>query len=419
MTKKTILFINIRPHKVERLEPLKVAKRMGLKVVLLADKDPNIPSIHKDYIDDMIITDTFDFKKSLQLVKEYHSKNPISGVLTWADKDVELVAFIGSELNLPALSLEAAKNARNKYSMREAMEKAQADLCPKFYYVETYDDLLVASEKLSLPLIFKPVGASGSSAIFKIDESTDLEETFNSMLQVTKDNGKNIYTYYPNQYIVEEFIDGQEVSVDGLISNHEVYIAGVTNKDVTEDFSLEYTAFFPSNLPENIISELKEKTKIALEALGLNNCPFHLEARVSSKGIRILEVAARAGGGFITSHLIPYASGHSLHEQMIRGAIGLPIEWKEFDSISNCFAGMTLPLPESSGILNRMNGLDSALEVEGIKFIIPIKEIGESIKLPPNDFKPFLAWIIGTHCDYELLVSSLKSARESITCEIH
>lgn len=418
MEQKTILFINIRPHKVERLEPLKTAKSLGLRVALLADVDPKIPAIHSNYVDDLIISNTYNLEESLQTVKDYHKHNPISGVLTWADKDVELVALIGKELEIPSLSSEAAKNARNKYLMREAMEKAQADLCPKYCFVETYNDLLIGTEKLSFPLIFKPVGASGSSAIFKINENTNLEKTYDSMLQATKNNGKNIYTFYPSQYILEEFIDGPEVSVDGLINNKEIYIAGVTNKNVTEDYSLEYTAFFPSNLDKDIISELKEKTKLALIALGLNNCPFHLEARVSSTGVKILEVAARAGGGFITSHLIPYASGYSLHEQMIRGALGLPIKWKEFDSISKCFSGMTLPVLNKSGVLKRMDGLDSALEVDGVKFIVPIKKVGDEIKLPPNDFKPFSCFIIGVHSEYESLVSSLENARNSIICDI-
>lgn len=414
MEEKTVLFVNIRTHKVERVKPIYEAKKLGLRVALLAD---SVPDIDTSIIDDLIIADTFNYEKALSKVKEYHQTHPLRGVLTWSDKDVELVAKIGNQLGLPALSEKSAKLARNKYLMREAMNKVEG-LCPKFQFVQTFNDLQEAASKIGFPAIFKPVGASGSKAIFRVEQDTDLNLLFKEMSEATKSSGKDIYSYYPNQYIYEEFIDGPEVSVDGLIKDNKIYIAGVTDKDVTEDYSLEYNAFFPSKHPKDVITEIKDKAIKAIKVLELNNCPFHIECRVSSKGVRILEVAARAGGGFITSHIIEYATGYSLHEQIIRAATDLDFNWPDFENNYKYYAGMIQPLADKEGILTKIDGLDLILEDEQIKYVFPIKKIGSYVKLPPKDFSPHLAYIIGKSNSYQGLVDSLEKARNKFKFEI-
>lgn len=414
MRKKTILFINIRTHKIERVKPVYEAKRLGFRVALLADSAPDIDA---SLLDDLIIADTYNYEESLGKVKKYHQTYPLSGVLTWSDKDVELVARIGKELGLPALSEHSAQLARNKYLMREAMNKVEG-LCPKFQFVQTMDDLQEAAEKVGFPAIFKPVGASGSKAIFRVDQDKDLNFIYKEMMKATEPTGKDIYSYYPNQYIYEEFIDGPEVSVDGLVKDNKIYIAGVTDKDVTEDYSLEYTAFFPSKHSNPIITELKEKAIKAIQALELDNCPFHIECRVSSRGVRILEVAARAGGGFITSHIIEYATGYSLQEQIIRAAANLDFNWPDFENNCKYYAGMIQPLADTEGILTKIAGLDSILEDEQIQYAFPIKNIGSYVKLPPKDFSPHLAYILGKSNSYQGLIDSLQKARTKFSFKI-
>ena len=93
---KRILFINLRSHYVERMEPLYAAKKLGVEVVLLADIKPQIDD---GYIseDNFIITDTYDMANALQKVIEFAKDKPIDGVLTWSDRDVELVSLIAEK----------------------------------------------------------------------------------------------------------------------------------------------------------------------------------------------------------------------------------------------------------------------------------------------------------------------------------
>lgn len=381
---KTLLYINIRSYKIERLKPIYAAKKLGYRVVLLAD---NNPQLDEDILDDVIVTNTYNIEEATKLVINYNEKNKIDGVYTWSDKDVELVAHIGEALGLKTISIETSRRARNKFLMREAIDKVEG-LCPKYKKVCTFDDLNNAFNEIGTPAIFKPVGASGSKSIFKINNSTDLKEIYNLMLKSTSPTLDKVYTYFPGEYIYEEYLDGDEVSVEGVVQNNKVFIAGITDKTVTKDFSLEYLEIFPSEKDKNIINEIKTNSKKAIEALQFNDCSFHLEGRYTKNGFKIIEVAARPGGGFIASHVIEYASGHSFLEQVIKVGLGIDIskDWPIFDQTTTKRIGHYDFLAKKEGVLLDIQGLDDAMELEGVLLLTPTKKPLEQVTLPPESF---------------------------------
>lgn len=63
--------------------------------------------------------------------------------------------------------------------------------------------------------------------------------------------------------------------------------------------------------------KLKRKTKLAIQSLKIDHCAFHLEGRLTESGFKVIEIAARPAGGFITSHLIRLSSGHSFIEKSL------------------------------------------------------------------------------------------------------
>ncbi|PTE69175.1 phosphoribosylglycinamide synthetase [Staphylococcus devriesei] len=380
---KTILFINLRSHKVERIQPLIEAKELGYKVVLVTDKNPNLVS---NYLDEIIYTDTYNTDQTLEKVLTYAKENKIDGVCTWSDKDVELVSIIAETLKLPGINPQIVKNARNKYDMRLAFSKVEG-ISPKFGKVNNEKILNELVKEIGMPGILKPVGASGSKGIFKIENSENLNETYNTLLNATSPTKDKVYSYYPNEYIYEEYLEGNEVSVEGLVQNNKVFIVGITDKDVTNTFSLEYIAIFPSSKNKEIKEEIKEKAKLAIKSLGINNCAFHLEGRVTKKGFKVIECAARPGGGFITSHLIKMSSGHSFIKRILKMSTGEDIseDWPNFEQGEKkaCFYSL---MAKRDGIFKSIDGLDSLIEIPGVKHVIPLKKYGDKITMPPKHF---------------------------------
>ncbi|WP_301109202.1 ATP-grasp domain-containing protein [Sporosarcina sp.] len=403
---KNILFVNLRGQSVERLKPVYTAKSMGLQVILLTD---SIPENDLGLFEDIIIRDTYNQFETVEFFKKYNTTKTISGIITWSDKDVELVAKLGKALDLPTISIQSSTLVRNKYEMRLAMNKIEG-LCPQFRSVKNLDDFKTAVGELGYGGILKPVGASGSKAIIQVDDNNTLENTFKNMLELTSPRDDKVYTYYPYEYIYEEFIDGPEVTVDGIVQNNHVYIAGVTDKFITNKHSLEYAAFFPSKKDSKTIEEIKMKTELAVKSLGINDAAFHLECRVSSKGVMILECAGRAGGGFVSSHLIELASNKSFHEQVIRVSLGLPVEWEEYDKISLKYAGSYFVYPNKRGSLKEISGFKNAIEIQGIEYVIPNVEIGDFIDIPPENVSTILASLIATNSSYEELINNLETS---------
>ncbi|WMZ44095.1 ATP-grasp domain-containing protein [Staphylococcus pseudintermedius] len=380
---KTLLFINLRSHKVERIAPVIEAKRQGYRVVLMTDHDPQLID---SGLDEVIEIDTYDETAVVEAVIAYHQQHHLSGILTWSDKDVELVAQLNDRLQLPGIPVSHVKNARNKYLMRMAFDQVP-DISPDYENVRSEVDLRHAVARIGTPGILKPVGASGSKGIFKIENEECIEYVYETLRHATSPERDKVYHYYPNDYIYEGYLVGEEVSVEGVVQNGEVRIAGITDKAVTPEYSLEYIAIFPSDKNAALQQEIKTKATQAIQSLGIDHCAFHLEGRVTKDGFKVIESAARPGGGFIASHLIPGASGHSYIEKILDVAVGNDVteNWPTFDQTSKkmCFYSV---MAEQAGIFKGVQGLDRLVEIPGVHYVVSLKNYGDSVILPPEHF---------------------------------
>lgn len=380
---KTLLFINLRSHKVERIAPVIEAKRQGYRVVLMTDHDPQLID---SGLDEVIEIDTYDETAVVEAVIAYHQQHHLSGILTWSDKDVELVAQLNDRLQLPGIPVSHVKNARNKYLMRMAFDQVP-DISPDYENVRSEVDLRHAVARIGTPGILKPVGASGSKGIFKIESEECIEYVYETLRHATSLERDKVYHYYPNDYIYEGYLVGEEVSVEGVVQNGEVRIAGITDKAVTPEYSLEYIAIFPSDKNAALQQEIKTKATQAIQSLGIDHCAFHLEGRVTKDGFKVIESAARPGGGFIASHLIPGASGHSYIEKILDVAVGNDVteNWPTFDQTSKkmCFYSV---MAEQAGIFKGVQGLDRLVEIPGVHYVVSLKNYGDSVILPPEHF---------------------------------
>jgi biotin carboxylase len=111
--------------------------------------------------------------------------------------------------------------------------------------------------------------------------------------------------FFSSTYIVEEFISGKEVSVEGVVAKGKIHIVGITEKWADSINFTEYQHTFPARLPEAVVEDIYKVTRKGIEALELDNCGFHAELIITDHGSKIIEVAGRLGGDFITTHLIP------------------------------------------------------------------------------------------------------------------
>jgi biotin carboxylase len=118
-----------------------------------------------------------------------------------------------------------------------------------------------------------------------------------------------------------------------------------------------------------------------VEAMGLDNCPFHLECRLLSDGsVKLLEIAARPGGGFITSHLIPFSTELPFHANCIRVATG---EAPDMSAPGTLYAGRRSVIGHREGSFDGLDGIEGALRVWGVEHVVLERPFGSPVVLPP------------------------------------
>lgn len=387
---KKILFVNATY--IKKIATFIKAKELGYHVTVVGF---DYPDWAKPYIDVFIYSDTYNLDNTVRIVKKTGMK--FDGVVTFWDRDVVLCAILAKELGLKGATIKAANMTRNKYQMREALfEKSVPH--PKFKKINNKTDLMDIDREFNFPVIIKPIGASASKGVMKAMNIDELIECYQLLLSnATKENDM-MFSYNQGVYIVEEFMDGKEYSVEGLIDNGVIHYAGVTEKWVNKHFE-EVMHVHPARLSQDMTREALEITTKAIEAMELDNCGFHAEIMYTEDGFKIVEVNGRIAGGFIPTHLIPISRDIDMIEANLKLVMGESFEFVNSLSKSSCVRFL---VSEENGVIDEWIGYDKARSSSGVVEIKLDKKIGDSVGVPPVKYHDArIAYVITEGMDQE------------------
>ncbi|MDE6791584.1 MAG: ATP-grasp domain-containing protein [Muribaculaceae bacterium] len=284
------------------------ANEMGFETVVV-DFDSNAPGVK--FASKFYEVSTLDSDRVLEIAE----KEKVNGLLTTSDAPVRVVAYVGSRLNLPAMSEKVSEICTDKYLQRELFSHNGIN-CPAFSLCDRSTDL---SKFTEFPYIVKPVDSSASRGVSKVSNSHELEEAAKEALGFSR-SGK---------FIVESFIEGREFSVETLTQNNETHIITITEKltkGEDEGFFVEDTHIEPARITDHEKDRIEEEVRKAILAIGIDNCPTHTEVKLNPEGAFIIEIACRLGGDYITSSLVPLSTGVDMLENLIRLSVGRPID---------------------------------------------------------------------------------------------
>jgi biotin carboxylase len=409
-----VLFVGLRKSPLEHRPAFEAAHRDGHAVVLLTARPP--AGLPRSLLAEVRAVDPHDTDAFDTAVDEVAAAHPLAGVVAWSDAGVEPAARAAHRLGLPGISPEAARLARNKYLMRQALAD-RPHLIPRFARVRTLRDARQALERVGFPAVLKPSAGSGSKGIFLLHSEADLDPAFAELTRLTGADGDSIFRHDRGDLVLEELLSGTEHSVEGFVHHGEVTVCGITDKTTTEPFRLELAHLHPSALPVAARSAVHALTHEVVLALGFDNCAFHLECMYDPRsGARLIEVAARAGGDFIASHLVGLATGIPFHENVIRVATGraprLPVQ-------PPLHAGLRKIMASDAGKLVRIDHVDTALGVPGVQHVVLDRTPGTTVRLPPEHFSSSaLGAVIATGDTAASVEAALLAATGVIRVEI-
>ncbi len=339
------------------------AREMGLDVIAV-DMDPNAVGFDVDGVIKEEIS-TIDIPKIVSSA----IKNKIDGIMTLAtDMPIRSVAAVAHELNLIGVDSETALKATNKYEMRKALMNNNVPI-PVFYKASNKKEYLECVSCFKNSFIVKPADSSGSRGIIKISSHDDID-------LISKAYDYCVGFSKVGDVVVEEYMDGPEVSVETLAIDGEVHIIQITDKITTgAPHYVEMGHSQPSQLSFDIQSKIKQVAIEANKAIGIKNGPSHTEIIVTKEGPKIVELGARLGGDNINTHLVPLSTGVDIVECCIKIALG---EKPDFTAKFNKGSAIRY-FRQKAGIVEKIDGIDIAKSIDGVKQVSIVHGIGEKI----------------------------------------
>ncbi len=295
-----------------QLPLIQKAKDMGYITYVFAWASNDVGEKVADYFYPISIVEK---EKILEVCK----KIGICGVCSIAsDVAVITVNYISEKLSLCGNSISSTKKCTNKYFMRKAFEEND-DPSPQCVLVDNNTDL--CNLQLSYPLIVKPTDRSGSRGICKLESKEDLNKACE----------KAINESFENKALIEEYVKGQEYSVEYISYKGKHHFLSLTYKYTTgAPYYIEIGHMEPALIDNALLKKVKNIVEHALDTLEIKNGASHTEIKISENNtINIIEIGARMGGDCIGSHLVKYSTGYDFLKMVIDVACGKAPDYKK------------------------------------------------------------------------------------------
>jgi biotin carboxylase len=302
-----------------------------------------------------------DLEAATRAILNFATERPLDAVLAVDDSGSLLAAEASSALGLPHNAPGAAEAARDKYLMRTLMERGGVQV-PRFRLCSTADDLSALATQITYPCVVKPTRLNGSRGVIRADDPQ-------AFVAAARRLARLLHQLYPGAepkpFLVEEFIPGFEVALEGMLDGGNLQVLALFDKpDPLDGPFFEETIYVtPSRLPDETQAAIARCAQDAARALGLEMGPVHAELRVNERGPWLVEVAGRSIGG-LCSRTLQFGTDASLEELILRQACGLPIE--SLSRSGSAGGVMMIPIP-GEGLLRRVEGEEEALRVPGVE----------------------------------------------------
>ncbi len=324
------------------------------------------------------------------------------GVVGVDDKGVIIAAMASHLLGLPANPVAAVRLTRDKAHMRNLLDSAGVPQ-PRFAVAQLGDATKTAND-LGYPCVMKPRGLSASRGVIRVDSDSEASFAETRIRGVIGESGGDMDA----SILVEQFIPGDEVAVEGLLIDAFLEVLAILDKpDPLDGPFFEETLFVtPSRHTTDEQQAIADVTEAATRALGLVSGPIHAEVRLGPDGPVVIEVAARSIGGLCGRALTFGVLSETLESVILRSAVGMA--GVRTDAAAPATGVMMLPIPKA-GKLDRIDGLEAALQVEGVTDVVQtIPNARDVVPLPEGD--RYLGFIFATASTPDAVELALRSA---------
>ncbi len=365
---------------------LEAASRLDLTVAVGSEETPVLGHLNPS---GNLQVDFHDLEGATDQIVEFASEYPLKAIVSTDDDGVVLAAMASDALGLSHNPLVAVRAARDKYQTRKALAAAGL-LTPQFDRFSITDDPAELAKQVNYPSVVKPLALSASRGVMRADDPEQFAAAFERLTSILSEIEHVEEAAAREQILVEDFIPGDEVAVEGMLIDGELLVLAVFDKpDPLDGPYFEETIYVtPSRHPLDVQAEIAKTTKQAIATLGLTDGPVHAEMRVNGEGVWMLEVAPRSIGGYC-SRALRFGADVGLEELILERALERPLS--STDPASPASGVMMIPIPEA-GILCEVQHVEHARQVPGINEIRLTIPVGQAV-VPLPEGSQYLGFI--------------------------
>jgi len=300
----------------------------------------------------VITADTNDPESLLPEVLRLHAVLGFDGVVTSCDYYLPVVARTAARLGLPGPAPEAVEHACRKDATRRVLAEAGVP-GPRFAVQEDWAELVRSARDIGYPLVVKPVDLCAGMLVRRVDG----EEQLAAAVKALADFPVNARGQQRAPVVLlEELLDGPEVSVESVSHGGAVHVVGVTDKSVGgEPAFIETGHMFPAALTASDIEAVERTAVAAVMALGLTDgVVAHTEIKLTPAGPRVVEVNPRPAGNRITE-LVRRVTGIDLVAAFVDVGLGHSPDLRR-TATGLRSAAIGFLVPEVTGTLEALDG---------------------------------------------------------------
>jgi hypothetical protein len=344
----------------------------------------------------------------------------VSGLLALGDRTAVAAAYAARGLGILYNHPAAVEACRSKLRMREVFRDAGLPT-PWFRTLPIEPPPEPALLGISYPCVLKPLSLSASQGVVR---ANNREQFLVAAARIRRllESPEIRATREPNldKILVEDYIAGREVGVEGLLTGGSLRILAVFDKpDPLEGPYFEETIYVtPSCMPEKTQRAVEDCARDSVRALGLSHGPVHAEFRVNENGIWPLEVAPRPIGGLCARALRfsfpPESAPIGLEDLLLRHALELPGSDSPRESLAS--GVLMIPVPKS-GILESVAGEEVARSTPGITDLLITARLHDYIAAWPEG-SSYLGFLFARGETPEKVEQAIRKAHEKLTFTI-
>jgi biotin carboxylase len=384
------------------------AERLGVKLLFATDC---CDQLDDPWWDGAVPVRFHNEAASTAAIVAASATEPIQGILAVGDRPAVLAAYVAQALGLPGNPPEAAHRARDKRLTRDCFRTAGLPV-PWVRVVEAAANPRGLAGSLDWPVVIKPTALSGSRGVIRADDPDQFVRAFERVQRLlASPDVRATQDAASDDILIEAFIAGREFALEGVLDEGRLHTLAIFDKpDPLDGPFFEETIYVtPSRASDEVQRQIQAAVAAATRALGLVHGPVHAECRVNARGVFVLEVAARPIGGLCAKALrFVGPDGHcaGLEELLLRHAVGERVApWRREGNASGV---MMIPIP-SPGVYRRVEGVDAAMDVEGICDIRMTAKPDQQL-LPLPEGASYLGFIFARGTDAGAVERSLRQA---------